>query len=49
MCLPQENVTAIILSGASVILPVNATTFPLEDDRQYCFTVPDHNIDSGRF
>ena len=46
-CLPLQNVTATILPGASVLLPVNVTALPLEHGQKYCFTVLDHNIKSG--
>ncbi|CAI8049453.1 hypothetical protein GBAR_LOCUS27223 [Geodia barretti] len=44
-CLPQQNVTANILPGTPVILPINVTTLPLADGQQYCFTVPQLNIE----
>ena len=46
-CLPLQNVTATILPGASVLLPVNVTALPLEHGQKYCFAVLDHNIESG--
>ncbi|CAI8025154.1 hypothetical protein GBAR_LOCUS14558 [Geodia barretti] len=44
-CLPQQNVTTNILPGTPVILPINVTTLPLADGQQYCFTVPQLNIE----
>ena len=46
-CLPQQNVTANILPGTPVILPINVTTLPLANGQQYCFTVPQLNIEGG--
>ncbi|CAI8017200.1 hypothetical protein GBAR_LOCUS10484 [Geodia barretti] len=45
--LPQQNVTANILPGTPVILPINVTTLPLADGQEYCFTVPQLNIEGG--
>ena len=39
-CLPQQNISATILPGASLVLPVNTTSLPLAQGQQYCYTEP---------
>ena len=46
-CVPQQNVTATLIPGVLVVLPVNVTALPLEFCQQHCFTVLDLNITGG--
>ena len=48
-CLPQQNVTANTGPGTPVILPINVSTLPLANGQQYCFTVPQLNIEGGMY
>ena len=46
-CLPQQNATATLFPGGSVVLPVNTTALPLAGGQHYCFTSPQLNIEGG--
>ena len=39
-CLPQQNISATILPGASLVFLVNTTSLPLAQGQQYCYTEP---------
>ena len=46
-CLPQQNISATILPGASLVLPVNTTSLPLAQGQQYCYIAPTLNIEGS--
>ena len=46
-CLPQQNISAAILPGASLVLPVNTTSLPLAQGQQYCYIAPTLNIEGS--
>ena len=39
-CVPQQNVTANIIPGESVILTVDTTTLMLDPGQEYCYSNP---------
>ena len=46
-CLPQQNISATILPGASRVLPVNTASLPLAQGHQYCYIAPTLNIEGS--
>ena len=46
-CLPQQDISATILPGASLVLPVNTTSLPLAQGQQYCYIAPTLNIEGS--